>query len=266
MRLFAALALTPLASLLACSSATPIEPDADGDTDADADGDADADADGDADGDADADVDTYACEPADARISAAWSIDDGATAEADLDLPCRVASVMPGDAVLTLRLECGTGGLLEEHELSTWANPPIWTLIAVGDEVRLRYLSDPIWWVNRFFTLRTAGGVLLLGGVDADRIAPETTTAEAFFAPLSPEVLSGICPALPDHCGVVERQAVAFTYGGMTAAVLDGNAGMAGAMVAYQAIVERAHRYETMLCDDVPDSFYSLLFVLIPEG
>jgi hypothetical protein len=155
---------------------------------------------------------------------------------------------------------------MEEHRLDLWSNPPVWLLLSEGDEVQLRYVAQTIWWINRFFTLRHAGGTLILAGADADRLAPEGTTPAEFYDPLSPSVVSGICPVLPDDCGDGQRQGIEFTYGGVTTTVLDGNSGSAGMMVSYMAIVQRAHRYETMNCDDVPDSFYSVLFAVIPEG
>jgi hypothetical protein len=268
MRVTMALALWLAAMCSACSSATPADGDGDvdGDADGDVDGDADGDVDGDADGDVDGDADVVPCWPGTAGISATWSVDGGGFVEADLDTPCRIAGLHAGDAVQTLRLECGTGGMMEEHLLELRTNPPPWLLLSEGDEVQLRYVAQPIWWVNRFFTLRHAGGSLILAGVDADRLAPDGTTPAAFYDPLAPSVVSGFCPALAEDCGEMERQGIEFTYGGVTAIVLDGNTGYAGMMVSYMAIVERAHRYETMTCDDVPDSFYSVLFAVVPEG
>jgi hypothetical protein len=233
-------------------------------------GDADADADGDTDVDADADVDAdgdeVPCVPASGSVSASWSVDSDELGEADIDTPCRIAEFTYGDVIVTLRLECGTGGVMEEHRLDLWPNPPVWLLLTEGDEVQLRYVAQPIWWINRFFALRHAGGTLVLAGVDADQLAPDGTTPAEFYDPLAPSVVSGICPVLAEDCGGGQRQGIEFTYDGVTTTVLDGNSGSAGMMVSYMAIVERAHHYETMNCDDVPDSFYSVLFAVIPEG
>ena len=257
-------ALTLAMPLPGCGSSTGVDGDAD--ADADGDTDVDADADVDADTDADADGDEVPCVPAGGIVSASWSVDSDELGEADIDTPCRIAEFTYGDVIVTLRLECGTGGVMEEHRLDLWPNPSVWLLLTEGDEVQLRYVAQPIWWINRFFALRHAGGSLILAGVDADQLAPDGTTPAEFYDPLAPSVVSGICPVLAEDCGDDQRQGIEFTYGGVTTTVLDGNSGSAGMMVSYMAIVERAHRYETMTCDDVPDSFYSVLFAVIPEG
>jgi hypothetical protein len=253
-------ALTLAMPFPGCGSSTSVDSDADADADGDTDVDADADADFDADGD------EVPCVPASGSVSASWSVDGDELGEADIDTPCSIAEVTYGDVIVTLRLECGTGAVIEEHRLDLWPNPSVWLLLTEGDEVQLRYMAQPIWWINRFFTLRHAGGTLILAGVDADQLAPEGTTPAEFYAPLAPSVVSGICSVLAEDCGDVQRQGIQFAYDGSTTTVLDGNSGSAGMMVSYMAIVERAHRYETMNCDDVPDAFYSVLFAVIPEG
>jgi hypothetical protein len=196
-----------------------------------------------------------------------WDIDDSAAIDIDLDTPCRIVSVVGEDVGhVVINLECGTGAMMTTHTITIDTNAPIFLSPWVGSEVTFRYRADEVWWINRWFTVRLAGGTLLLAGVSADGISPPESPPLEWYAPLDVRILSGVCPPTDGTCGSTERQALEVSYGGATMAIFDGLSDYVGMMVSYFVFVSQATHVLEMGCDDYPDQFYRALFVLIPEG
>ena len=88
---------------------------------------------------------------------------DGPTFEAvDVETPCRMNMVVggpPGHEVV--RLECGTGAAMTIYTIDFFANPPVYLAFWEGAEVTLRYVADPVWWIDQWFTVRDPSGNLL---------------------------------------------------------------------------------------------------------
>lgn len=95
-------------------------------------------------------------------------------------------------------------------------------------------------------------------GDDADDIVPSGHSAAEWYAPYEVEVISGVCPPEAESCGTVERQAIQLGEGGSFVWVFNGGVGHYSSM---SLLVTQAHRYTEMRCDDVPDQFYSALFL-----
>jgi hypothetical protein len=196
-----------------------------------------------------------------------FTVDGETHADVDLETPCRVASVT-GEAVghVIVTLECGTGGMMEHHTIDVAASADLALGFLDGQEVTFRYVSDPIWWVDRWFTIRSRAGLLLVAAVDASGVAPRDVEASEWYAPVGVRAVGGVCPPAPDRCGPVERQGIEVVFGGETDLVFDGYATDVGGLASVFVFVALATHYLEMTCDDVPDQFYRAIIVLTPEG
>lgn len=185
----------------------------------------------------------------------------------DIFSPCIVEAIMEEEVGHhVIDLGCGTGALIEHHRLEIFVAPTTYMAFWEGSEVMFEYISDPIWWVNRWFAIRDLSGNLLIAGVDADRVAPEYGVSD-FFEPLQVSVLGDLCPPQPaDWCGEVERVALDVTYWDARGIIPDSTAGYVGELATAHVLVDEATRYVDMDCDDIPGAFYRALFVLPPEG
>jgi hypothetical protein len=230
--------------------------------DAGADGDADADAD--ADGDADVPPE---CPPALDGVWADFMVDGSAVSEARIDLPCVIDSVIEDAAgSVRINLGCGTGGIIEAHTLDITASPGPWLFGLDGLSVRFRYEAEPVWWINRWFSLRDTTGYVMVAGVSADDLAPPGSTPSEWFAPANVDLVGGVCPPTDDWCGPLERLALQIAYYGDTQRIYDGNSASVGLMMSVYVIVGGATRYIDVACDDAPSQFLNALLFTIPEG
>jgi len=224
---------------------------------------------GDADAEAEAEADAVVeCPPLMDGTWLSFEIGTGGTVEAiDVDTPCRLGVVIggpPGHDVV--ELECGTGGEMTTYTFDFFANPRVYLSFWDGAEVTLRLVVDPVWWVDRWFTVRGRAGNLLFAGVSASHIAPSGEDPVDWYAPLGVRPVGGLCPTETGTCGPEERQALEVTYGGESGLVFDGYTGYVGSMITADVHVGAATNYLEMRCDDVPDSWYTAVFVLSPEG
>jgi hypothetical protein len=239
--------------------------DATGDTVTDTPSDPGADAD--APLDATPDEGTVCLPPEPMPLRLEFTVDGASRADADIDVPCRVTSVVNDESGHhIIALECGTGGMMETHTIDLAAEPDVWPGVFAGEEVTFRYLADTIWWVNRWLAIRTTGGFTRLALVEADSIAPPGMTPAEWYGGYAVRVLSGVCTPVTDSCGPLERQGIEVTFGGTTGVVFDGGRTSIGGMAAIDVLVLRATHYLSMGCDDVPDQFYTATFSVIPEG
>jgi len=270
--------------LAACESGTVLEGDGSSDAREDAGGetlldvtdllpdpgaDADADAGADADADADADVgpDVGECPP---LMDGTWlslEIEGPVLGDVDVETPCRMSLLVGGPPGTTgAELECGTGARMETYTITITANPVAYLSFWDGTDVTLRYVAERVWWINHWFTVRGPAGTLLFAGVSADEISPPGIDPSAWYDPLGVRVVSGVCPAEEDSCGPRERQALEVSYVGDTGLIYDGYNGYVGSLATVDVHVGGAAHYLSMECDDAPDQFYTVLFVLPPEG
>lgn len=178
----------------------------------------------------------------------------------------------PGQSVITL--DCsGTVVTLTLATTPASATPSV----AVDQLVHLEHVVDPIFWTNRWFSLRTAGGEsdsLLAGGVEGSVLDPPGTTLAAFFgggsyAAPTVTAVDGLCmPVDDDFCGPLERIALDFTLTDFGATrVLDHGTGFVDVLAfGWAYTVEQATRYPGPVnCDDVPEAWFDFVMVWFPS-
>ncbi|MBW2264503.1 MAG: hypothetical protein JRG91_21260 [Deltaproteobacteria bacterium] len=130
------------------------------------------------------------------------------------------------------------------------------------EELLVRYVADPIFWVNRWVSIRVEGGIrhreLLLAAVDAEFNKPDGEVA--WYYPLEVRPVEGVCPVEDDYCGTLERQAIeVIGDGGMSVVIFDGNEKPLEDFELYHVMVPKAHGYHLMACDDVPYAWVSAM-------
>lgn len=217
---------------------------------------------------ADVVVDGTSVCPEPAGVVAEWVFDGTAMDEGlDLDVPCEVTAVFEDETgdYSYAEFECGYG-LVETHWIELNGDPHVWTGLYVGEEIHLRYVSHPEWWINRWFVIRDAWGRLRLAGVDADTLTPYFD--EDWYEPVFVRPHGGFCEPIEDTtgCGTYERMAVEVGPWDSRTVVFDGNYGYAGFMETVLVQVERAIEYREMWCEDYPMAWYKALFVFHMEG
>lgn len=187
--------------------------------------------------------------------------------EVDIELVCSVDEPLmdPGTESWNLVLSCmhedGTeeifvivlrGGSGFHLESSLW-----------GGDVVLRYIAGPIWWTNRWFTIRTLDGGLILAGVDAEHLAPYEWAPAEWYHPLDVRLLEHVCEPEEEHCGLLRRQAIEVELEGHGVEVYDHCWGAVGPWEAVHIFVGSLHEYVRMDCDDVPYTWVSAVFLML---
>jgi hypothetical protein len=196
-----------------------------------------------------------------------WIVDGGEWwDETWIDTPCIVMDVFTDGSMSLIHMMCGTGGFMEEHFIEIDSNPPVWPSLYPGMEVQFRYISEPVWWVNRWFTISDVGGQLRLAGVDAEWISPWAYPAEEWYWPLGVDVMYGLCGVEEDWCGIYERQGLFVNWYDDGGIVYDGYADWVGWWGSVFAHVSYARTYHEMWCEDMAGQFYSALFSVNLEG
>ncbi len=186
----------------------------------------------------------------------------------ELEAECRVSSVSTDSTGGTyIRLSCmSPDGTTTTHTVEVASDPMTWIPVWEGQGLRLTYIADPVWWVNRWLVLRDEWGNLVLGITDADSIAPWETDPWTWYSPLGVDVLGGLCPLEESGCGLFERLGIQATAWDASTIVYDGTYSYVGWMGGYMVIVMQSRRYAEMWCDDVPMEFHSVMFVQMLEG
>jgi hypothetical protein len=186
--------------------------------------------------------------------------------------PCTVMAVGGDPGSTMIELECmGQAVTLTVDILPQTAEPSV----AAGQLVHLEYVTDQIFWTNRWVALQTAGGEtdwLLMGGVSGSALDPPGTTIDAFFgssigAPTVAEV-DGLCEPFQDRCGDVDRLALDFSIrDDATVRVFDQGADLIDVLAyGYWFSVQTAIRQlRPVGCDDVPPAWYQFVAVWFPS-
>ena len=130
-----------------------------------------------------------------------------------------------------------------------------------GAKLTLEYREEPIFWVNRWFSISGAGFPSMnFGGISADHLAPPGTTTDSFFS-VGLDVQGGVCAPIDDDlCGPEERLALEVAFG-VESRVLDGQFRSFFDLPGYVSLwVQTARRpVEPVQCDDVPPAWFQLL-------
>ncbi len=209
-------------------------------------------------------ADGPACEPS-AGASATWRIDiEPPAGEGMVALDCQVREIVGTGGDVTVNFACTTeAGVHESHSLGMETTPEMNMPLYVGQVVVVRFVLDRPWWENRFLTIgEPGGGHLLLAALDSSWLSPPGWEPLGWYQPLEPEVRTGFCVPEEDWCGAVERAAIEIWYSGEDALIFDGGFENVGWSPSYDVIVSEATQYTVMECDDVPDSWFTMLITL----
>lgn len=127
--------------------------------------------------------------------------------------------------------------------------------------VRVQYITEPIFWTNRWLAISTAIGesdMLIFGAVEGSSLDPPGSTIDALFASGNGQPIVTIapadCPVEVDDCGPVQRLGVTATMvDGTTTTVLDGDVGGVNMPpLGYEIIVvEATDRPQPQDCADI---------------
>ena len=162
------------------------------------------------------------------------------------------------DVVLTLACELD-GELVVEFKYTRAPDAP--PPLPKGAKLTLEYREEPIFWINRWFSISGAGFPSMnFGGISADHLAPPGTTTDSFFS-VGLDVQGGVCaPTDDDLCGPEERLALEVAFG-LESRVLDGQFRSFFDLPGHVSLwVQTARRpVEPVQCDDVPPAWFQLL-------
>jgi len=195
-----------------------------------------------------------------------WVVDGSYSEEGAFLLRCQVDSFASGDDGTTaIGLTCpSSSGTIERHtvEITSW--PSLYVYLLEGEWVELEYVAEPIWWVNRWFAIRSEGGDIVVAGVDAERLYPDP--GSWFYGNIDLFMMYGICENVSADCGVYERLGILVELGDAGQIVHDRTHAVVGEMVGVQVMVGEASSYVEMWCEDYPYEWVSALFARSPEG
>jgi len=157
-------------------------------------------------------------------------------------------------------------GTVEEHQLTFLTDPPVPIDIDLFTEGELivRYVADPIFWINRWVTIQSDTHGLLLAAVDAETVLPGDR--EHWYDPLVVWSVGGRCPAEDDYCGTLERQAIEVAWEDASIVVFDGNIQPldTGRGDLYHVMVPEAHAFRFVACEDVPLTWVQAFIMRLP--
>jgi hypothetical protein len=208
-----------------------------------------------------------ACAPPE-EVTVSFSVDP----DEPIDAYCSVIAVDDQPELRTIMLDCEG----QPIELAIGTTPSSYApQVSEGQPVRLAYVTDPIFWINRWLALHTAGGEsdwLLLGAVDGSALDPPGTTIDSFFGGTEGATTvaqaPGVCEPLDDLCGPIERIALDFGLAGFgTTRVLDHGTGFVDVLAfgfAY-TVQEAVLNHGADACDDLPPAWFRFMFVWFPS-
>lgn len=199
----------------------------------------------------------------DEEVQAQWSLEfPGGGVQQSLSADCTVEKLdepAPGSATIALACEAD----VELAAVLTYTRTPVQPPpLAVGEQIRLEYREDQIFWTNRWFSIRAADTPtqMKFGGISGSAIEPlGATVEEFFFTPLA--VVEGACePSGDGVCGPEERLGLAVPFGSPSP-VFDGQ---------FRQVVNLPGHYDVWLatarrptspdaCDDVPPAWFEAL-------
>lgn len=184
-----------------------------------------------------------------------------------LDALCNVEFADEFDGGWEIMIHCmSPEGLPLPILLHIDSNPSVWLPVYPGEELTFTHIVPTGWYLSEYIKLGYPGGGLILGAMAADSLSPWGWAPDDWFESLDVSVVRGDCPAVPESCGPLERRALFVRFGGESEVVFDGTHRIVGTMLSIDVIVDTAQGYIDMECDDIPDEWYSALFVPMLEG
>lgn len=182
----------------------------------------------------------------------------------DYKIRCSIPLISSGSWAMTFDLDCwaddGTYGF---HQIVISTLPEMdLPDVPENEDVWFRYVAETSFWANRWFTITDSEGSLLLAGLDAERVLPQSAEEQDFYKPLSMSTAEGLCPVDPGDCGDIERLAVDGNLGDASIRVYDGTTSFIDAGTRYMFFVGAAERRQgTWLCGgERPETWLSAVF------
>lgn len=199
--------------------------------------------------------------------AAQFTIDDGGFAEVNLDeVSCTITEFVDDGATLAMTLECDEGEL-SQHTVVVPHNPITPFNIGEGSAVRFTYRTDPIFWINQWFSIRANDGRFVIGGVlGSELLHPDLTD---LFAPVEVTLAEDVCgpDCVAKPCERNQREGINVVLNDAESAqILDGNLGTVGETTQYTFVVGEATSGEVVQCDDVPEAWYAIIAYDSSEG
>ncbi len=190
------------------------------------------------------------------------------TPDQDIDAICAVVGFNSLDGVTQVALDCADMPVTLDIEKPSGSVIPG---LVMGEAVQVRYITDPIFWINRWLAVSTAQGevdALILGGVAGSALDPPGMTIDTLFASGSGQPLlaavESTCEPVAELCGPEDRLALEMTIlGGVTTQVLDASvgqvsAGPGGYELSVNSAIDRPFSND---CDDLPPAWFQFLVV-----
>lgn len=195
-------------------------------------------------------------------VVAQWSMEFQGERPTSVSAPCTVDTATESPLEWTIAFDCTIDGAAQVVHLAFTRAPFPSQVFLPGQEVQLEYRSEQLFWLNQWFSIRAAFDPTRMpfGGVSADRLVPDGTTAEEFYStPI--EMVDGLCEPSDAQCGLSERLALAVTWLEVTIEVFDGQHGSNSNLPGdYSLWVENAARLvEPVMCEDVPPAWFQAL-------
>jgi len=207
-----------------------------------------------------------ACPPAESVM-----VDFTVEPEQDVSDTCMVTSLGGDPGTSVLELDCG--GQLTTVTLTITPDSAV-PQVSVGQSVYLQYITDLVFWTNRWLAIHSADGEsdrLLVGAVSGSAFDPPGTTLDALFdGTTGPSItpVSGLCPLDAGRCSDYERIALDLELprgGGVR--VFDQGAGLVDILShGYWLVVqEAAHHPPPHDCTDYPTQWYQFATTFFPS-
>jgi hypothetical protein len=197
------------------------------------------------------------CPPRDFVQGAFWVMPENTPVAGN----CLVIDYLGSEDASEYQLECETGPVT----LTLTSNAGSSTALIINEEVELAYEIDPVFWINRWLSIRTTGGAprTVVAAISGSVLDPPGTSVGAFFGDVDiAEVQS--CEPIPDDCATTQRLGLGISaWGTEPQIVYDGSAAYSGGVPdEHFMMVETAVRYsEPFNCTDIPGAWYEVLIV-----
>jgi hypothetical protein len=205
------------------------------------------------------------CEPP-GDVGARMLVDDGDTTSVDLEDLCEVTLV---DSEIPpsrswIHLECSGS----EHIVEIEPTPPLWLEMRSGMEVTFRYVVTPNpaspTQPNRWMTIKSPEGRLLVAGTEASSISPPGADAYDWYHPVGMGLGDPGCLSEVTDCYEKYRLELQFGVDGTShhdTGIWDHGQGWVGIGDPYLIRLEDALEYRNIRCPGYPEHWYRLLVV-----
>lgn len=203
------------------------------------------------------------CPPPRDDVESVFMIDDTPFPFPPVDVRelCSITSIT-GTSVIMISLDCGSS----VHSIEFRPYPPVRLEWRPDTAVIFRHVvstpSETPYWVNRWFSLESGDGKLIMAGIDADSLAPPGTSDADWYDPLDPNLDAGGCLWESLACYDNERLDINLDYWGVPweyVTVWDRGEGWIGVGNPFQIRVGEASMRRSLRCPETPERWFSMV-------